>query len=395
MKRILNSCCYIVISCTFLTSAHAQVGSITTASPSCSLTISSCDGDTLVLTPQNQVNYANYKWYFSTVAPANEITAANASSNNIVATNFTGSFPTIKVVAGGTYILTSEYATPSGCAAINDTFHLNFTPRPDANNATLTLCETTTGSGTANFTLTNADTTITGGAIGVVVTYYTTLADAQDNTNPLSSPYTSIAKTIYARVENTTTGCYRTATLILNVNPKPVIADSSTTICNGVTVDLTSLVASYATYSNPVWALTTAGGTTVSTPTAVTPSVTTTYVLVAENSSGCKDTANVVVTVNPLPDFTLTKPVACPGTSEDVNITNLINATAAISQLKLDAGTYSLYPNPAVITGLLVGNHTFTVKNENGCESTKNITISPVPARVCLPVTVTRIVGTN
>ena len=532
------------------------IGSVTTASTSCSITASSCDGDTLTLTPQDQTSYTNYKWYRTTVSLGNEITAVNAAANNVVATGFAGSFPSIQVISGGgTYILTAEYATPGGCATKNDTFELNFTPLPTANTASLTLCATNSGGTTADFTLSSADAVITGGASGVTVTYHATQTDARNDVSPLSSPYTSASATIYARVENNTTGCYKTVAVTLTVNPKPVIADAATTICNGATVnltnlitsyatysnpvwtmttvggtavstptavtpsvtttyvlvaengsgckdtanvvvtvnpkpviadaatticsgtsvdltslitsyatysnpvwtmttvggtavatptavtpsvtttyvlvaenasgckdtadvvvtvnpkpviadaatticsgtsvDLTSLITSYATYSNPVWTMTTVGGTAVSTPTAVTPSVTTTYVLVAENGSGCKDTANVVVTVNPLPDFTLSKPVACPGTSEEVNITGLTNANTATAELKLDVGAYAAYPSPAIVMGLSVGSHTFTIKNENGCETAKSITISPVAAPVCLPVTVTRSIGSN
>lgn len=469
MKTIFKLIVLSTIFCTFIEKSHAQVGSITTASTSCSLTIASCEGDTLTLTPQNQASYANYKWYFGTVAPGNEITATNAASNNVVATNFATNFPVINVIStGGTYILTGEYATPLGCSATNDTFQLNFTPRPAATNATLTLCEKTAGGGTADFTLTNADATVTGGASGVAVTYHTTLADARGDTNPLSSPYTSGATTLYARVENTTTGCYRTATLTLNVNakpviadgavticegasvdltglitsygsysnpvwtvatvggtsvttptavkpsstttyilvaengsvckdtaqavvtvnPRPVIADGAVTICEGATVDLTSLITGYVGYSNPVWTVTTVGGTAVATPTAVTPSVTTTYILVAQNGSGCKDTAQVEITVNPLPDFTLTKPVACPGSSEEVNVTIVANAAIPTSQLSIDGGAFSVFVSP--ITGLSVTTHTVTLKNGDGCQTTKNITISQPPAKICLPVIVTR-----
>ena len=452
------------------------IGSVTTASTSCSITASSCDGDTLTLTPQDQTSYTNYKWYRTTVSLGNEITAINAAANNVVATGFAGSFPSIQVVSGGgTYILTAEYATPGGCATKNDTFELNFTPLPTANTASLTLCATNGGGTTADFILSSADAVITGGASGVTVTYHATQTDARNDVSPLSSPYTSASATIYARVENNTTGCYRTVAVTLTVNPKPVIADAATTICDGVTVNLTSLITSYGSYTNPVWTMTTVGGTTVTTPTAVSPSVTTTYVLVAENGngckdtadvvvtvnpkpviadaatticngatvnltslitnygsytnpvwtmttvggtavatptavspavtttyvlvaengSGCKDTADVVVTVNPLPDFTLSKPVACPGTSEEVNITGLTNANTATAELKLDAGAYAAYPSPATVTGLSVGSHTFTVKNGNGCETAKSITISPVPARICLPVTVIRSIGSN
>ena len=121
----------------------------------------------------------------------------------------------------------------------------------------------------ADFLLTDADATVTGGALGVAVTYHATLADARNDANPLSSPHTSSASILYVRVENTTTGCYRTSTLTLNVNTKPSIADGVTTICNGTTVDLTAQILGYGSLANPVWTLTTVTGTPVATPTAV------------------------------------------------------------------------------------------------------------------------------
>jgi hypothetical protein len=460
-----------VLACSLLTSVKAQVGSITTTSTTCKLTIESCEGDTLTLTPQDQATYANYKWYYGSVAPANEINAGNAAASNLDATNFAANFPTIKVVDnGGTYILTAEYASPSGCATKNDTFELNFTPRPVANNAILAQCEKIGGSGMADFLLTDADATVTGSASGVAVTYHATLADARNDANALSSPHTSNASILYVRVENTTTGCYRTSTLTLNVNTKPSIADAATTICNGTTLDLTTQILGYGLLANPVWTLTTVTGTPVTTPTAVSPTTTTTYILVEENGSGCRDTAqvlvnvnyppviadvaisicenatldltaeitnynsyvnpvwsltvaggtvvpmptavtpsttttyiliaeigtscndtaHVVVTVNSNPDFTLSKPVACPGTTEEVNIINLTNAIEATALLKIDAGSFVAYPSPATILSLSVGNHTFTVRNTDGCETEKSIAINSIPANICLPVVVTR-----
>lgn len=457
--------------CSLLTSAQAQVGSITTTSTTCKLTIASCEGDILTLTPQDQATYANYKWYYGTVAPANEITALNAAANNVQATDFAANFPTIKVIDnGGIYILTAEYASPSGCATKNDTFELNFTPRPVANNATLVKCEKMGGSGIADFTLTDADATVTGGASGVAVSYYAILSDARNGVNPLSSPHTTSASILYVRVENTTTGCYQTSTLTLDVNTKPSIADGVTTICNGATVDLTAQILGYGSlanpewtlttvsgtpvatptavtptttttyilvelntsgcrdtaqvlvnvnyppviadvatsicagttldltaeitnynaYVNPVWTLTTAGGIPVATPTAVSPSTTTTYILIAEIGTSCNDTAQVVVTVNQNPDFTLSKPVACPGTTEEVNIINLTNALETTALLKIDLGSFNPYPIPATTLGLAVGSHTFTVRNTDGCDTAKSITINSIPANICLPVVVTR-----
>lgn len=461
----------LVLTCSLLNMVKAQVGSITTASSSCKLTIASCGGDTLTLAPQNQSSYTNYKWYYGSVAPANEITAVNATSNNVEASNFASNFPTIKVFDnGGTYILTAEYPSPSGCATKNDTFELNFAPRPLANNATLSSCEQMGGSGMAKFILADADAMVTGGATGVEITYHATLADARNDANPLSSPHTSSSSILYVRVENTTTGCYRTSTLILNINTKPNIADGVTTICNGTSADLTAQIAgygsfvnpvwtkttvngapvatptsvftnitttyilveenvsgcrdtaqvvvkvnyppviadvatsvcdgtlldltteitNYGTYINPIWTLNVAGGTAVPNPTFVTPSTTTTYILIAQIGTNCNDTAQVVVTVKPVPDFTLSKSVACPGTTQDVNITGLTNAIPATALLKIDAGSFTAYPSPATLLGLSVGNHTLTVRNTDGCDTAKNVTLSRLPANICLPVVVSR-----
>ena len=98
------------------------------------------------------------------------------------------------------------------------------------------------------------------------------------------------------------------------------IADGSATICAGESVNLTSSITNYATYLSPVWTVGTASGTAVATPTSVTPTGTTTYVLVAQNAAGCKDTANVVVTVNPKPSAGKDTTLVCSNGSVPANI---------------------------------------------------------------------------
>ncbi|WP_452222680.1 hypothetical protein, partial [Lacinutrix chionoecetis] len=68
----------------------------------------------------------------------------------------------------------------------------------------------------------------TGGAPGLTVTYHETPADAQNNINPLASPYNNIVvnmQTIYVRVESATiaTDCASFEDLVLIVNPTPQI----------------------------------------------------------------------------------------------------------------------------------------------------------------------------
>ena len=95
-----------------------------------------------------------------------------------------------------------------------------------------------------------------------------------------------------------------------------------------------------------------------------------------------------MVTVNPLPDFTLSKPVACPGTTEDVTVSIVANAVAGTSQLSVDGGAFGAFVSP--ITGLSVATHTVVLRNVNGCQATRSITVNAPPAKVCLPVSVIR-----
>ena len=61
------------------------------------------------------------------------------------------------------------------------------------------------------------------GQTGINISFYETQEDADNDTNPIFSPYTntSNAQTIYIRGENEITGCYSTITLDLRVNPIP------------------------------------------------------------------------------------------------------------------------------------------------------------------------------
>ena len=207
---------------------------------------------------------------------------------------------------------------------------------------------------------------------------------AWDNGLPNQATHTltnAVGTTTYHVMVIDGLGCTGSAQGSITVNPLPIAdAGQDVEICATASTTLTATGGTSYLWSN--------GATTAS--TTVTPSVSTTYTVTVTDANGCTDTDDVVVTVNPLPDFILTIPIACPGTTAEVNITGLTNAVAATAQLKIDAGAYTAYPNPAILTGLSVGSHTIIVKNTNGCERAKSINVSPVPAVLCLPVGVVR-----
>ena len=77
----------------------------------------------------------------------------------------------------------------------------------------------------AQFDLTINEVAVTGGASGMILTYYNTLADAQAGTSPIATPnnYTGTDNEIvYIRVVNVATGCFNTTTQLLRVTLGPV-----------------------------------------------------------------------------------------------------------------------------------------------------------------------------
>ena len=88
----------------------------------------------------------------------------------------------------------------------------------------LNLCDyINTGDEIEEFTLEDSIEQVLQGQTGINISFYETQEDADNDTNPIFSPYTntSNAQTIYIRGENEITGCYSTITLDLRVNPIP------------------------------------------------------------------------------------------------------------------------------------------------------------------------------
>ncbi|MBL7816022.1 MAG: gliding motility-associated C-terminal domain-containing protein [Saprospiraceae bacterium] len=212
--------------------------------------------------------------------------------------------------------------------------------------------------------------------INGAISYYASASDAVAGTNALTSTVISTSGTYWIRMEGNAAPCYDTVSVVVTINPKPVYADGSKTECEGTAVDLTSLVAGYGSIVNPTW---TVSGNAVTTPTAVTPSVgTTTYQLIGENASGCKDTAEVVVTVNPLPNAGKDTSLVCSGNMTPSTIN--FNQVGTWSVLTQPVGASALIDGNGNATGLtLGGQYTFEL-SINGCKDTVAVTVTP-----CVP----------
>ncbi len=246
--------------------------------------------------------------------------------------------------------------------------------------------------------------TDTTGSLGTAIATQTTASYT-----PTGMALTTAGTKYYAVVVNTTGDltCADTAFVQLVVNAKPVIADGTAAICIGETVDLTSKITNYNTLLNRVWTVATAGGTAVTTPTAVQPAATTTYVLVAENGAGCKDTANVVVTVNAKPNAGADKSLACADP-----VAGTLQTTTTLTGFSPAGGSWAAQTgNPATaavtnagaVTGMTVAGTYKFIYTLNTCSDTVAVTVEPCSGcvkpnagndqSICAPATTATLTG--
>ncbi|MCR5860837.1 T9SS type B sorting domain-containing protein [Flavobacterium sp. J372] len=119
-------------------------------------------------------------------------------------------------------------SNPTGCYDVV-ALELVVDPLPVANTPVpYTLCDDNNpGDEREVFDLTTRIAAITGGATGVNVSFHLTMAAAQANTGAIATPEaytnTSTVQTIFVRVANAVTGCYRVVLMDIRVEPLPQI----------------------------------------------------------------------------------------------------------------------------------------------------------------------------
>ena len=170
-----------------------------------------------------------------------DLTQMNATyigGNPDLAVNY---YPTLLDAQGATNQLTLPYTssgssdqvfvrledTTTGCFS-TAVLNLRVNVLPTANTPTpLVACDNGANNDGfyEDFDLPSKDNEITGGNPNLVVSYHETMTNAENNALALSSPHTNFDPyndDVFARVEDTTTGCYTVITLQLVVNDSPV-----------------------------------------------------------------------------------------------------------------------------------------------------------------------------
>jgi len=189
--------------------------------------------------------------------------------------------------------------------------------------------------------------------------------------NPTANPAST---TVYTVIGTNASGCTNTANVTVTVNPVPhhiVITPASPNICAGQNVVLTASGATSYSWS-PATGL---SCTNCANPTA-NPASTTVYTVIGTNASGCTNTANVTITVNPLPNVVITPVSANICAGQNVVLTASGATSYSWSPATGLSCTNCANPaaNPASTTV-----YTVIGTNASGCTNTSVITITVNP----------------
>lgn len=187
-----------------------------------------------------------------------------------------------------------------------------------------------------------------------------------------ANPTVNITSTTTYTVTGTSAAnCVNTAQVTVTVNIPPTItASSNTTICEGTSTPLQ--VSGAQTYSwSPATGL---SCTNCANPTA-SPTTTTTYTVIGTDANGCKDTAQMTITVNPKPIIDAGPDVAvCSLTSIQLQATG----ATSYSWSPVSGLSCTTCSNPTA-TPSSTTTYTVTGSDGNGCSNTDNVTVTVFP----------------
>ena len=302
------------------------------------------------------------------------------TGNTAICLSDTGSFSVINTtgstyqwsISGGSVLtgngsnaITADWST-SGTATVTVTETNSFGCTGNPVNYTVTVNPLPNANAGSNATICTGSSTNLNASGGI--SYSWSPATGLDNTtiaNPVASP---TATTIYTVLVTDGNGCKNTADVTVFVNPLPIAsAGNNTAICIG---NSTQLNASGGTgYSwSPGTGLSNTG---IADPQA-NPTVTTLYTVVVTDGNGCTNTAQVTITVNPLP-------------TAQASGDSLICNGSSISLLASGGVSYQWTPatglnNPNISNPVASpGNnttYTVTVTDINGCTDDEQVNIS-------------------
>jgi len=292
-------------------------------------------------------------------------------------------------VAGSTYSwssvpagFSSTSANPSVSPLVNTTFKVTetivLTGCTNTNTVLVTINPLPAANAGPNRTICAKTTTNLGASAITGSTYSWSSVPAGFTSSEANPEIIPLVTTTYTVVEtNTETGCINTNSVLITVNPLPAsAAGADRGICPGSTTTLGAVAIVGNTYS---WSSLPAGFTSTEAMPIVNPSESTTYTLVETiTATGCTNTKDVVVTLNPLP-------AANAGTDRSIclNTSTTLGASAVTGSIyswsSVPTGSLPTIAEP-IVNPTIATKYTLTETiTATGCTSTNSIMVTVNP----------------
>ncbi|MDT8412560.1 MAG: T9SS type A sorting domain-containing protein [Vicingaceae bacterium] len=295
----------------------------------------------------------------------------NSCLDNNTKTVSVNPLPTVTANATSTSVCAGTQVTLTGGGATSYTWNngvtngVAFTPTAtttytvtgtDGNNCQNTAQVTVTVNPLPTVTANASATTVCAGG-QVTLTGSGATSYTWDNGVTDGVAFTPTATTTY-NVTGTTGSCSDVDQITITVNPTPTVTANATatSVCAGTQVTLTGGGATSYTWDNGV-----------TNGVAFTPTATTTYTVTGTNANNCQNTAQVTVTVNPLPTVTAnaTATTICAG--GQVTLTG----GGATSYTWDNGVTDGVAFSPTTTT-----TYTVTGIDGNNCQNTAQVTVT-------------------
>jgi len=287
--------------------------------------------------------FINVQWYFYDINNPNiPYATSNDHHPNIIFNN------------NGQYIIKAVINYPCLIDTILDTISIFNKPNISINVSPNNIC---LGE--------SSDLTVSSDITGTTFSWSNGLGT---NPNVTVSP---TATTTYSVTGTTLEGCTGTAEVTVTVYPLPEITATATPaeICIGESSDL--MVSSDITGTTFNWS----NGLGTNPNVTVSPSATTTYSVTGTTPEGCTGTAEVTVTVHPLPEITVTADPSeiCLGDSSDLMVSSDITGTTF-------NWSNGLGTNPNVtVSPTATTTYSVTGTTIEGCTGTAEVTVTVHP----------------
>ncbi|MGB4095018.1 MAG: PKD domain-containing protein, partial [Bacteroidales bacterium] len=316
----------------------------------------------------------NLTMYFTRPESCMEDSISTFLNINDISVQITPNNPQIctgnSIVLNGSGASTYSWSTGDSTASITVTPNATTTYTVTGTNGvgcsnTATVTITVSSSPTINVTATPSS--ICSGDTSVLTASGASSYSWSTGDSTASITVTPNATTTYT-VTGTNAGCTGTATISVTVNPLPTVSidPSQLSICIGSS---TTLIAnSDIPVTSFVWSNNFTGNNIT-----IAPSTSTTYSVTGTTNEGCTGTAEVTITVHPLPTIHYTTTQSHCGQSDGNIITNV---TGGIPPYVYQ---WSNGANSGNLNNISAGNYNLTVIDANGCSSSISITLTEAP----------------